>query len=97
MANGSERANGMTDYRTEWMRDRILKILGVQSHPEALESLFNRNHEEIEAFLDKEISDVSEMERCILFIYRTFYDRLVEREVVSIEKGRRLINHLLTR
>lgn len=70
------------------MRDRISKVLGVQDHPEALEVLIKDRHEEFQAFLDDEINDISEMEKCILYIYRTFYDRLVEREVVTIEKGK---------
>lgn len=77
----------MADYRMDWMRDRITKILGVQNHPEALEALIKENHEELQAFLDAEITDISDMGKCILYIYRTFYDRLVEREVVTIEKG----------
>jgi hypothetical protein len=77
----------MADYRMIWMRDRISKTLGVQNHPEALESLFKEHHDEFQAFLDDEISDISDMGKCILYIYRTFYDRLVEREVVTIEKG----------
>lgn len=77
----------MADYRMVWMRDRISKALGVQDHPEALETLMRERHDEFQAFLDDEINDISEMEKCILYIYRTFYDRLVEREVVTIEKG----------
>lgn len=77
----------MADYRIVWMRDRITKALGVQDHPEALETLMKEHEEEFQAFMDDEVSDVSEMEKCILYIYRTFYDRLVEREVVTIEKG----------
>lgn len=79
----------MADYRMDWMRDRITKILGVQNHPEALEALIKENHEELQAFLDAEITDISDVGKCILYIYRTFYDRLVEREVVTIEKGER--------
>ena len=78
----------MADYRIVWMRDRITKALGVQDHPEALETLMKENHEKFQALMDDEVSDVSEMEKCILYIYRTFYDRLVEREVVTIEKGK---------
>lgn len=77
----------MADFRMVWMRDRISKALGVQDHPEALETLMNERQDEFQAFLDDEVSDISEMEKCILYIYRTFYDRLVEREVVTIEKG----------
>jgi hypothetical protein len=61
--------------------------LGVQDHPDALETLMKEHQEEFQAFLDDEVSDVSEMEKCLFYIYRTFYDRLVEREVVTIEKG----------
>lgn len=70
-----------------WVRDRISKALGVNDHPEALETLMKEHQEEFQAFLDDEVSDISGMEKCVLYIYRTFYDRLVEREVVTIEKG----------
>lgn len=78
----------MADYRIVWMRDRISKALGVQDHPEALEELMKERLDEFQAFLDDEVNDIREMEKCILYIYRTFYDRLVEREVVTIEKGK---------
>lgn len=77
----------MADYRMVWMRDRISKALGVQDHPEALETLMKERQDEFQAFLDDQVSDISEVEKCILYIFRTFYDRLVEREVVTIEKG----------
>lgn len=77
----------MADYRMVYLRDRISKNLGVQEHPEALETLMKERHDEFQAFLDDEVSDISEMEKIILYIYRTFYDRLVEREAVTIEKG----------
>lgn len=78
----------MTDYRLMWMRDRITKLLGVQDHPEALEELLKEHQDAFQAYLNNEINDVSEMEKCVFFIFRTFYDRLVEREVVTIEKGK---------
>lgn len=77
----------MADYRMVWVRDRISKALGVQDHPEALETLMKENQDEFQAFLDDEVNDISGMEKCVLYIFRTFYDRLVEREVVTIEKG----------
>lgn len=77
----------MADYRMVWMRDRISKALGVQHHPEALEALMKDHQDEFQAFLDGEVNDVNEMEKCIVYIFRTFYDRLVEREVITIEKG----------
>lgn len=79
----------MTDYRFVWLRDRISKILGVHDHPDALETLIKDHHDAFIAFLDAEIVDIKETEKCLLFIYRTFYDRLVEKEVVTIEKGER--------
>lgn len=80
----------MTDYRFVWLRDRISKILGVHDHPDALETLIKDHHDAFIAFLDAEIVDIKETEKCLLFIYRTFYDRLVEKEVVTIEKGERV-------
>lgn len=71
-----------------WMRDRISKAMGVQDHPDALEALMKEHGDEFQAFLDEEIHDVDELEKCIFHIYRSFYDRLVEREVVTIEKGK---------
>lgn len=77
----------MGDYRVVWLRDRISKALGVQEHPETLEVLFKDHYEQFQAFFDEEIKDVREIEKCILYIYRTFYDKLVEKEVLTIEKG----------
>lgn len=77
----------MADYRMIWLRDRVSKALGVQDHPEALETLMKEHQDQFQAYLDDEVNDISDMEKCILCIYRTFYDRLVEREVVTIEKG----------
>jgi hypothetical protein len=77
----------MTDYRIVWLQDRISKALGVQQHPETIEVLFKEHYEKFQAFLDDVVDDVCDMEKCILYIYRTFYDRLVEREVLTIEKG----------
>lgn len=77
----------MTEYRLVWMRDRISKLLGVQDHPEALEELLKEHQEAFQVYVDNEIDDIQDMEKCVFFIYRTFYDRLVEREVVTIEKG----------
>lgn len=71
-----------------WLRDRITKVLGVQDHPEALENLMKDHQDEFQTYLDDEVQDVTEIEKCIFYVYRTFYDRLVEREVVTIEKGK---------
>lgn len=77
----------MTDYRLVWMRDRISKALGVQDHPETIEVLFKDHYETFQAYFDEAITDVREIQKCILFVYRTFFDKLVEREVLTIEKG----------
>jgi hypothetical protein len=71
-----------------WLRDRISKEMGVQDHPDALETLMKERGDEFQTFLDGEVHDVDEMEKCIFHVYRTFYDRLVEKEVVTIEKGK---------
>jgi predicted AAA+ superfamily ATPase len=78
----------MTDYRFVWLRDRISKALGVQEYPETIEELFKEHYEKFQLYLDDEVHNVDEMDKCVLYIYRTFYDKLVEREVLTIEKGR---------
>lgn len=78
----------MSDYRVAWLRDRISKALGVQEHPETIEVLFKDHYEEFLEYLEEPILDVRQMEKCILYVYRTFYDKLVEREVLTIEKGK---------
>jgi hypothetical protein len=78
----------MTDYRVVWLRDRISKLLGVEEHPETVEELFREHYDKFYNFLEDEINNIDEMEKCILYIYRTFYDKLVEREVLTIEKGK---------
>ncbi|KAG5670791.1 hypothetical protein PVAND_001030 [Polypedilum vanderplanki] len=81
----------MADYRIIWLRDRISKALGVQDHPETIEELFREHSEKFQNYLDEEISSVDEMEKCAIYIYRTFYDKLVEREVLTIEKVPRIM------
>lgn len=78
----------MADYRLVWLRDRISKILGVQDHPETLETLISEQKEAFINFLEAQVTNVDETEKCLFYIYRTFYDRLVEKEVVHIEKGK---------
>lgn len=77
----------MADFRVVWLRDRISKLLGVEEHPETVEELFRENYDKFINFLEDEIDNIDEMQKCILYIYRTFYDKLVEREVLTIEKG----------
>lgn len=83
----------MTDYRLVWLRDRISKIVGVHDHPDALENLIKDHRENFIAFLDAEVGDIKETEKCLFYVYRTFYDRLVEKEVVTIEKGKKNAKH----
>lgn len=85
--NNSKSLANMTDYRFVWLRDRISKVHGVQDHPDVLEKLINEHQEQFQAFMDDELQNLDQIEKCIFSIYRTFYDRLVEREVVTIEKG----------
>ncbi len=83
----------MSDYRVAWLHDRISKALGVQEHPESVE-VFKEYHEKFQEYLDEPILDVCHMEKCIFYVYRTFYDKLVEREVLTIEKGKGKVKDL---
>ncbi|XP_058811885.1 dynein axonemal heavy chain 10 isoform X1 [Topomyia yanbarensis] len=72
------------DYRFRWVRDHLCRTLGVDE-PRYIESVLNEFYDELMAFFDDEISDHREDQKRILFAYRTFYDKLVEEEVVALE------------
>jgi hypothetical protein len=76
----------MLDYRIDWLRDRISKTLGV-SHLDVLETFINDHIEEFLSFFEGKVENIDDYEKYMFYVYRTFYDRLVEREVITIEKG----------
>lgn len=74
------------DFRIEWLRDRLSSLLGVQER-EYTEPVIIQHYDQIKSFFDDPFNGAADLERRILFIHRTFYDRMVEKEVVVMESG----------
>lgn len=78
----------MVDYRIDWLRDRIAKILGVSQNQDVLDKLINDHGDAFQVFFDQDIDGLGTLEEFVFYIYRTFYDKLVEREVITLKKGK---------
>lgn len=85
------------DYHLEWFRKRLSRLFFIPDL-EYIDVLINDNYEQLKRFFDDEIVEgggfeavsgingESELEKRILFVYRTFYDRLVEKEITVLEE-----------
>lgn len=74
------------DFRIEWLRDRLGSLLGVPER-EFTEPVIMQNYDAIKNFFDDVCTSVGELDKRVLFIHRTFYDRMVEKEVVVMESA----------
>lgn len=77
----------MTDYRREWIVDRACSYLGMESN-DNFNDMFQFGDDDLEdlfsAFLEDELSR-SEPEKWCFYLYRTPYERLMEREILVPE------------
>jgi dynein heavy chain, axonemal len=78
--------NTLMDYRIEWLKQKISAILGVDEL-EILEAALVDHDDGIKEFFDAVITDYDDMDRRILYVYRTFYDKLIEEEIIVLEAG----------
>lgn len=74
------------DFRYKWLRERIQGALGVFD-PDILDGIINENYYQIKSFFDEEIKETQELSNRIMFLNRTFYDKLIEEEITVLEKG----------
>lgn len=80
----------MTDFRIEWMKWKILTFFG-----ETDENLFNdmlsQNDGELKVklqkFLNGVITDMTDSEKRLIFFYKSYYDKIVEEEILVPELG----------
>ncbi|GAB0094127.1 Dynein heavy chain [Sergentomyia squamirostris] len=73
------------DTRFLWLRQRLSHFFGVTDH-ERIDILLNDNFDGITEFFDAEINGTWNIESRVMFIYRTFYNRLVETEITVLEE-----------
>lgn len=74
------------DDRIEWLQNRLSSLLGVPER-EYTEPVIIQYHDQIKNFLDDSLQGVQDLERRVFFIHRTFYDRMVEKEIIVMELG----------
>lgn len=80
------------DYRREWVKDRVLKMTGLDSH-QYFEDLMSANDGELDdkllAFLDDDVPPTDPVANKLFYVYRVPYEKLVEEEILVAEVGKR--------
>lgn len=84
---------GCTDFRYRWLSETISNVLGIFDTKYS-DALFDEHGECIKSFFDDEINEFSHINRQILFLWRTFYDKMVEETITVLEEGKRFAIHI---
>ncbi|XP_076621651.1 dynein heavy chain at 89D [Colletes latitarsis] len=78
------------DYRIYWIRERVMKFLGITGHELLFYKLLNANNRYYEDkllnFLILDIYGVTNLENKVIFFYATYYTEIVRKEVPVWEK-----------
>ncbi|KAK1133358.1 hypothetical protein K0M31_011173 [Melipona bicolor] len=90
------------DYRLRWIRDKVVKFLGIKGHELLFYKLLNANNryyeDKVLNFLILDLYGVTDLERKVIFFYCTYFTEITHEEVpvwerkteeVSKEKKRR--------
>lgn len=82
------------DYRLKWLSEIISNLLGIfdQKYSDAL---IDEHKEQFMSLFNDEIINFSKNNKQLLFIWRTFYDKLVEETITVLEEGKIKINVFL--
>lgn len=75
------------DYRYQWLSDTISKLLGIPERKFA-DALLMEHNDQINSFFNDDIDEFTECNKRLLFIWRTFYDKLVEETITALEEGK---------
>ncbi|KZC13452.1 Dynein heavy chain 10, axonemal [Dufourea novaeangliae] len=77
------------DYRLQWIRDRVMKFLGIAGHELLFYKLLNANNRYYEDkllnFLILDLYGVTDLERKVIFFYKTYHTEVVQEEVTVWE------------
>lgn len=74
------------DFRYKWLSEMVSNVLGVFDTKYA-DALIETHADNIRSFFDDDISEFGHINRQILFIWRTFYDKMVEETITVLEEG----------
>lgn len=75
------------DFRYRWLSETISMLLGIFDTKYA-DTLIDENGENITRFFDDEITEFAHINRQTLFVWRTFYDKMVEETITVLEEGK---------
>lgn len=78
------------DFRLQWLSQKISDILGIDDKIFANE-LIEKNIEQIKDFFDSEFQTNEDLNKGIIFLWRTFYDKMVEETIIVMEEGKQEI------
>lgn len=74
------------DFRYRWLSETISNLLGIFDRKFA-DTLIAEHNEQIKYFFNDDINDYADANKQILFVWRTFYDKLVEETISVLEEG----------
>lgn len=74
------------DFRFRWLSETISNALGIFDTSHA-DQLITEHSDLVDSFFNDEIYERADNRKQILFVWRTFYDKLVEESITVLEEG----------
>ncbi|XP_058981508.1 uncharacterized protein LOC131803810 [Musca domestica] len=75
----------MDDNRILWLKCTIANLLGVYE-PEFVNAVIYDNMNDFKSFLEDKYSKNEDINKVVVYMWRTFYDKLVEEEITVLEE-----------
>lgn len=75
------------DFRYRWLSETISNALGIFDTTFA-DQLIAEHSDLVDAFFNDNIYEKTDAHKQILFVWRTFYDKLVEESITVLEEGK---------
>lgn len=69
-----------------WFCNTISNLLGIYETKHA-EDLIEEHAEQIKVFFDDEFTQNADIDKQIIFLWRTYYDKMVEETITVLEEG----------
>lgn len=92
MTNNSSKESVSEDNRYRWFTGTISNVLGIYDTKYAVD-LIDEHPEQLKAFFDDAVTKNADIDKQIIFLWRTYYDKLVEETVTVLEEGQYDILH----
>lgn len=76
----------LNDLRVKWLKSTISSLMGI-AEPQYVNHLIRSHMLEFQQFFDVEHTGIKDINQIVVFVWRTFYDKLVEEEITVLEEG----------